>query len=309
MKKLLLILLCFPMIGFGQIDIEDKSSKPPIKSSKYNGEFMTFNNVYDNSKKSSVVGELVTLIDVSTYEIFQSENDRKKRTCISYKMKDLFSNKTFKIINYKEDIFDYLEIKNESGTFIWEVGGKYVFNKYIDNIKDKYEGKTFIPIHLETEFESLSGENLKILGEKKYKITAVIFAKLKFNYGIVFRLNDSFECVFPNGSFDQPRIFNGEAYVVNENYINIQSSKFSSNVLLIEENEFNTFLNENRTYLSKIRGKKVQIGMTEKQCRFSWGTPSTSYTNIALYDKVLQYGDISNSQNLYFKNDKLELIK
>ena len=53
----------------------------------------------------------------------------------------------------------------------------------------------------------------------------------------------------------------------------------------------------------------MQIGMTEKQCRFSWGTPTTSYTNIAGYDKVLQYGQVGNSQNLYFKKDKLELIK
>ena len=122
-------------------------------------------------------------------------------------------------------------------------------------------------------------------------------------------LNDSFECVFPTSSFDQPRIFNGEIYVANENYINIKSSNiFISKVLLIEENEFKNFSNENKIYLSKIRSKEVQIGMTEKQCRFSWGTPTTSYTNIAGYD-VLQYGDIGNSQNLYFNKDKLELIK
>ena len=309
MKKLLLILLCLPMIGFGQIDIEDKSSDPKIKVSEYNGEFMTFESVYDKSKKAGLVGELVTLIDVSTYDIYESENDRKKRTTISYKKKDLFSNKTFKIISYNNDIYDFLEIENESGSFIWKVSGKYVFNKFIDNIKNKYVGKTFIPLYLETEFESMSGEKLTIFGEKKYNITSISFAKLKYNYGIVFKLNDSFECVFPTSSFDQPRIFNGEIYVANENYINIKSSNiFISKVLLIEENEFKNFSNENKIYLSKIRSKEVQIGMTEKQCRFSWGTPTTSYTNIAGYD-VLQYGDIGNSQNLYFNKDKLELIK
>ena len=74
-----------------------------------------------------------------------------------------------------------------SGSFIWKVSGKYVFNKFIDNIKNKYVGKTFIPLYLETEFESMSGEKWTIFGEKKYNITSISFAKLKYNYGIVFK--------------------------------------------------------------------------------------------------------------------------
>ena len=77
----------------------------------------------------------------------------------------------------------------------------------------------------------------------------------------------------------------------------------------VEGDVFNEFSKSNATIIDDLRNGKIKTGMTEKQCRLSWGMPTTSYTNIAGYDKVLQYGDAGNSQNLYFKKDKLELIK
>lgn len=314
MKYILIILILIFKSNtvLSQIEIDDKSSEPEVKTTFFNGEFMSFNGIYDKSKKASVQGNLVTLIDVSTYNIYKDEIELKKRNSVSFKLDDLFSNKTFEIENYFYDLGDILKIKNESGTFFWKVGGtdKYVFNKYIDNIKQKFEGKSFIPIFFESEFETMDGDKINIDGNKTYTVNKVSFAKLRFDYGIIFKINDSFECIFPNGTFDQPRIFNGEKYAIDDNYINIESNEiFKSKVLLIEQNEFQLFSKVNSLYLSKIRNREVQLGMTEKQCRFSWGSPTTSYENIAGYDLVHQYGDIGNSQNLYFKNGKLELIK
>ncbi len=49
--------------------------------------------------------------------------------------------------------------------------------------------------------------------------------------------------------------------------------------------------------------------MSQKQCRLAWGIPSNSMKNIAGYEEVLIYGDIGNSQNLYFRGGVLKLIK
>ncbi|MGK0447481.1 MAG: hypothetical protein ACJA2M_001255 [Polaribacter sp.] len=314
MKKntLILTVLIVCQISYAQIEIDDKSKEPEIKAIKYNGEFMSFDGIYEEEKKAGVAGELVTLIDVSTYNIYENEDNLKSRKNISYKLEELFANKTFEIIDYNYDLYDILKIKNDSSTYIWKVSStdKYVFNKYIDNVKEKYEGKTFIPLHKDSEFEAIDGSKFNIEGEKKYRITKVKFAKLQFDYGIVFNLNDSFECVFPNGTFAQPTLFNGKIYTTDENYINIASNDiFKSKVMMIEEAEFNSFSSKNKTYLTKIRKKEVQIGMTEKQCRFSWGTPSNSMSNIGGYNTVLIYGETGNSQNLYFKKGILKLLK
>lgn len=314
MKKVILILIVIAScnMSFAQLDIEDKSKEPEIKAIQYNGEFMSFDRIYEKEKKAGVVGELVTLIDVSTYNIYHNEEDLKSRKNISYKLEELFTNKTFEILEYNYDFYDILKIKNDSSAYIWKVSStdKYVFNKYLDVVKEKFNGKTFIPLYMESEFEAMDGSKFNFEGQKKYKVTKVKFAKLQFDYGIVFNINDSFECVFPNGSYDQPTIFNGKIYASDEKYINVSSNDiFKTKVTLIEESEFSSFSTENKTYLAKIRNRNVQIGMTEKQCRWAWGIPSKSMKSIAGYDEVLIYGSVSNSQNLYFKGGILKLIK
>ena len=159
---------------------------------------------------------------------------------------------------------------------------------------------------MKSEFESIEGTKFNIEGQNKYIINKVIFSKLSIGYGIVFEINDNFECVFPNGGFDQPELFNGKIYKSNDNYINIQSSNiFESKVTLIEESEYKSFSLKNKTYLSSIRKKNVVVGMNEEQCRWAWGIPDKSYKNIAGYDEVLEFG----SQNLYFKKGILKLIR
>lgn len=314
MKEKLLIAICLLTISLtnAQIEIETVEKKSKINAVPYDGEFMSFNDVYDEEKKAGVVGELVTLLDISYVNLFKSQEDAKNYKNISYANEKKFENKTFEVTDYKYDYGDYLTIKKDEETFVWKVGytDKYVFNKYIDKIKDKFEGKSFVPLYLESDFEAMDGSKFKILGQNKYVVTKVKFAKIGLNYGIVFNVNNNFDCVFPNGSYDQPTVFNGKIYTSNKNYVNIQSSNIlGAKVTLLEENEFKKFTAKNKTYLDKIRAKKVQLGMNETQCRWAWGTPNNSFENIAGYDKVLVYGSTGNSQNLYFKNGYLKLIK
>jgi hypothetical protein len=310
--KLFLTAIIFSQICLGQIEIDDKSKEPEIKALPYVGEFMSFDGIYEKEKKAGVVGQLVTLIEVSTYNLYGSKDDLESGKSVSYNIENLFKNKTFEIIDYYEDLYDILTIKNESDTYFWKIGGtdKYVFNKYIDKMKETYEGKTFIPLHSKSEFEAVDGRKFNIEGNMKYKITKVKFAKLQFEYGILFGINDSFECVFPNGQFDQPTLFNGRIYATNEDYINISSNDIlKTQVMLIEEGEFNSWSTKNKAYLTKIRNRNVQIGMNPEQCSLAWGIPSKSMKNIAGYDEVLIYGEVGNSQNLYFKGGLLKLIK
>ena len=115
---------------------------------------------------------------------------------------------------------------------------------------------------------------------------------------MVFFFDNGLMCKFNIEGYAQPK---------DEGWVNL-TNRYSRE-LFVEKDVFNQFNKSNATIIDDLRNGKIKIGMTEKQCRLSWGMPTTSYTNIAIYDKVLQYGDISNSQNLYFKNDKLELIK
>jgi len=303
------LFIAFILPANSQIEIEDKSVEPKIQAKPYNGEFMDFSN-YSLKKedKAGVVGEKVTLIDVYYSNVYANQEDLNNYKNVDYELSDEFKNKTFEVVEYNYDYQDLLTIKNDKGTFVWKVNSsdKYVFNKYIDNIKERFEGKIYIPLHMKSEFESMDGTKFNIEGQNKYTINKVKFAKLDLGYGIVFKINDNFECVYPNGGYDQPRIFNGKFYESNDNYINIQSSNvFESKITLIEESEYKSFALKNKTYLSRIRKKNVAIGMKEGQCRWAWGMPDRSHKNLAGYDEVLVYG----SQNLYFKKGILKLIK
>ena len=310
MKKLLFLIAVLSFnFSIAQIDIEDKSAEPKIEAKPYNGEFMDFSDYsLTEEDKAGVVGEKVTLINVFYSSFYASQEDLKNYNSVSFSLSDEFKNKTFEVVEYNYKYQDLLTIKNDKGTYVWKVSStdNYIFNKYIDKIKERFVGKSFIPLHLKSEFESLEGTKFNIEGQNKYIINKVTFAKLGIGYGIVFEINDNFECVFPNSGFDQPKLFNGKIYKSNDNYINIQSSNiFESKVTLIEESEYKSFSLKNKTYLSSIRKKNVAVGMNEDQCRWSWGIPDKSYKNIAGYDEVLEYG----SQNLYFKKGILKLIR
>ena len=299
-------------VSNSQIEIEDQSQEPKVEPVSYNGEFMTFGIGMKEDIKAGVVGEQVTLLDVSTSNIYASKSDIDNYKSVSYSLSDEFKNKTYEVIDFEYDYSDILTIKKENSIYYWKVGytDKYIFNKYLDKIKERFEGKTFIPLHNSSELEVLDGSNHTLKGIDKLKVEKVKFANLGYEYGVVFNINNSFDCIYPNDSYDQPRIFNGEIYESNDNYIAIASkNKYKPTVILIEENEFTKFNDRNKQFIDKIRDRKAQTGMTEKQCRWAWGMPTSSKENIAGYDVVLIYGDVSSGQILYFINYKLELIK
>lgn len=259
---------------------------------------MDFSNIMLNKEqKAGVVGEKITLIKV--YNVKNIDG-----SVVSYKDSELFfENRTFNVTEYTYKYNDILKIKNDDGEFLFEPGliDSYVFNSYIDSIKGRLENKYFISLKVITEIEAVDGRKIIIDGLKEYKITKVTFAKLSSKYGIVLEINNDFEVVYPNGSFDQ----------INEiGWYNIQSNDiYETQVTIIEKPIFEIFSISNKTFLTQIRNGEVKVGMTENQCRWSWGIPSSSMKNIAGYDEVLIYGSTGNSQNLYFKGGILKLIK
>jgi len=299
MKEKLLfgLLILLSITSYSQIEVSDKSKEPEIKAIPYDGSFMDFSNMMlTKEQKAGVVGEKITLFKVLTVK--NADGSR-----VSYSDSEKFENKTFEVIEYIYEYKDVLKIKNDDGFFLFEPSSidEYVFNSFIDTIKKKLKNKTLIPLKIKSEMESLKGDKIQIDGLKEYLINEVTFSKLSSGFGIVVELNGEFEVTYPTGTFDQLK---------EKGWINLESSDiFKTKTTFIEKEAFSVFSTSNKLYLDKIRNGKVKIGMTEKQCRFSWGIPTNSMSNIAGYDTVLIYGDTGNSQNLYFKKGILKLIK
>jgi len=299
MKKnyFLVLLFLLSINSYSQIEVADKSKEPEIKAKPYDGSFMDFSNMMlTKEQKAGVVGEKVTLFKVWTVK--NADGSR-----VSYSDSEKFENKTFEVIEYIYEYKDVLKIKNDDGVYLFEPSSidEYVFNSFIDTIKEKLQNKIFIPLKVKSEIESLKGNKIQINGLKEYKITNVTFSKLSSGFGIVIELNGEFEVTYPTGTFDQ----------LEENgWINLEGSDiFKSKITFIEKEAFIEFSKANSSYLNPIRNGNAKIGMSEKQCQFSWGIPTSSMSNIAGYDKVLIYGETGNSQNLYFKKGILKLIK
>lgn len=300
MKKLLLLLFVTTLFNVNaQIEIDQQTKK--ITAIPFNGEFMTLPYIVDDEVGLGLIGNKVTLIDVSTYDIKNIDGSR-----VGYKDEDKFSNKTFTITNYEKDIYPVLTIENESGAFKWEVSStsKYVFNKAIDIIKEKLLNKIFVPLHLKSEIESLEGSKIIIDGNSNYEITKVSFSKFSIiEYGIKVELNNEISFKYLTGDYDQPMHHDGVKNIKSEGWINLSNNY--SKVTFLEKDKFDRFVKTNQKYISEIRGELIKIGMTDKQCRWSWGIPTKSYGALAGYDEVYDWG----GKSLYFKNNKLALIK
>lgn len=309
---LILQLLFSTQIASAQIKIEDKSAKPDVKAKRFNGEFMTLENIYDEATKKGIVGEKVTTLNVRCWNFFYNEEDLKAGKSLSLDLEKWFENKTFEITDYRYEYGDILTLKSDGYKFVWKVSSldKYVFNKFIDNLKSTYESKVFVPLHFSSSLKTLDGIETELSVNETYEVSMVKFAKLQRDYGIVFLLNNKYEYVFPTDDYTQPRVFNGFIYSTNENYINLQyDDALTTPVTFIEINEFKSFSSKNERFINEIRNKKVKIGMSKRQCYWAWGIPSRSMQNIAGYDEVLIFEGISQNQSLYFRDDTLSLIK
>jgi len=298
MKRLLLIIaLTSSLITFSQINILDKSKQPTIKAIPYDGSFMNFSDVMlKKEKKAGIVGHKITLLKV--WNIKRANGEK-----IYISDSKAIENKSFEVIEYTNDYKDILRIKDEKEEYIFEPSSidEFVINSYIDSIKSKLENKIFVPLNFKSELKNLNGNEVTLDGRKEYKISKVNFAKLEFGYGIIVELNNESEFTYPNDPFDQPE---------DKGWINIGGSDIlQTKSTLILKDVFIKFSNTNKLFINDIRNGVVKLGMTEKQCRMAWGAPTSSMNNIGGYDKVLRYGDLGKSQNLYFKGGILKLIK
>lgn len=79
--------------------------------------------------------------------------------------------------------------------------------------------------------------------------------------------------------------------------------------LLVEKPKMDLYIDENPKFIEQMRTGKVALGMTEHQTRLAWGMSTSSLKKIAGYEKVNIYRETSNSQNLYFMDGRLALIK
>lgn len=303
MKKVILLLLFLPLNIFGQITIDDTPVKTTTKI-PYDGSYMKLPYSVTDGMGLGLIGEKVTLLDVSYFDVEKENGER-----VSYSEESNFKNKTYEIIAYEKDLYPTFTIKSELGSYRWKVKStsKYVFNKFLDNIRTKLLNKTYTLLHNSAEVNALDGTILILDGEKEYQITNVSFTKFDFDYGIKVRLNDEFELKYPTGEYDQPSTFiEGEGRVGVGGWINLKgSSLIALDNIFLEKEIFARFEDDNQDFIENIRNEEVAIGMTEQQCRWSWGMPSESYGSLVGYDEVYDWG----GKTLYFKSNKLALIK
>lgn len=296
-----LFLIFISEFSYSQIAISDKSAKPTIKAIPYDGSFMNFNSFYstsDKEKMAGVVGEKITLID-GFFDV-KDENGEN----VSFSLKDEFKNKTFDIIEYVDDYSPKLKIKNELGVFIYTPSNTddYLFNRHLDYLNARFLNKVFVPLYNKASLTSFGGEKIEISGTKEYLVNDIKFSKLEMGYGIVFKINDSFECILDWGDHSS---FGGE---LEKGWVELKGIGFlERKVILMEKEVFKKFVILNKPFVNTIRSESFKVGMTEKQCRYSWGMPNTIYNSLGF--KVLIWGSGENSFKLYFKNDKLHSIR
>ena len=128
-------------------------------------------------------------------------------------------------------------------------------------------------------------------------ITVLNIEYLSFSvidYAMIFIFDNGLLCKFDFEEDAQPKE-EGWIYLTNG----------YKNELFVEKNVLDKFTKDNSRIINDLRNGEIKKGMTEKQCILSWGMPTESYTNIKGYDKVLQYGEINNSQKLYFQLNSL----
>ncbi len=265
MKKIKILPLIL-LISFNiqaQIESEDKSQSTEINAIPYDGSFMRFEPGFSEARKAGVVGEKVTLVDVGYYFIFESERAVENNKFINAEEAHKFRNKTFVIIDYNYKApDDILTIKNESGTFFWKVSdlSTYVFNRYLETLKDDLEGKSFIPLYDDEELRSIDGQVLAFNADQTYLINKVRFTSIKRKYRVVLTINGTYHFVYPTGESEQPGKYSGDIYERHKNWINIQSNEPNpSEVTLIEEKTYRKFAEQKKDIINDIRGRKVKV--------------------------------------------------
>lgn len=287
------------MIGFGQVTdltkIKKERKKTPIA---YDTTYLQVSYSTSDEMKMGLVGQEITIIETSYMYVLNI--DSKKN--IEYSDEKKILDKVFTIKDYiKEGYREYYVISNGEDEFLLEdsFANKFIINSFLVPLKKKHKSKKYYSFKSEVEMTGVNDEKFTIKSDDLITVTDIQYAKLSIvEYALVFIFDNGLMCKFNNDSYAQPK---------EDGWINLTNNY--SRELFVEKDVFDDYIKSNSKIINDLRNGKIKTGMTEKQCRLSWGMPTTSYSNIAGYDKVLQYGDVGNSQNLYFNKDKLELIK
>jgi hypothetical protein len=291
-----------------QIDFDDRSdSKKQVEPIPYTGQFEKISDYkVSEGEKRGLIGEKVTLLEVSYRDIYPGKEAKEKYQSVDYSKRALFENKTFTIVDYYKDIFDCLIIKNSSGEFHWSVNtsSAYVFNKVIEATKDRFIGKQVSPFLMSVEGKDIAGNMIVLNAADQYTITNIKFSKLHDvlnEYGFVLVLNEKLEFRLPENILRFKQIHNGKIWVADERFIYVQSKEsYSTRVLLISSEGMDYLTGKYSTFLTAARSGKINVGMNEELIGFAWGMADKYHMNLAGCGKVVVYG----SQNLCF--DRIE---
>ena len=157
-----------------QIAIDEPVEKE-IVATPLDGSFMRFPSIMKEDVAIGMIGEKITFIEVSFFSLKNEDG-----SSISSDQEDNFKNKTFEIIGYEVENYDFVFcVKNETGTYKWTEStlDQYVLNKFLDFTNERLLDKIFIPLHYENQVETLDGTEITINGREEYKVTRVSYAK------------------------------------------------------------------------------------------------------------------------------------
>jgi len=299
MKKILWILLYLPIIGFSQVtdfsNIKTKKKKLPIV---YDTTYIQVTASTSEEMKMGLIGQEITIIETNYLNILNVESKKN----ISHSDENRIKSKIFTIQDYlSNEKKKYYLISNETGKFLLEDNpvNKFIINSFLIPFKQKYVSKQFYSFKNDVSIQSVDEAEFTI--NRDDLITVLNIEYLSFSvidYAMIFIFDNGLLCKFDFKEDVQPKE-EGWIYLTNG----------YKNELFVEKNVLDKFTKDNSRIINDLRNGEIKKGMTEKQCILSWGMPTESYTNIKGYDKVLQYGEINNSQKLYFKRSKLKFIK
>jgi|TARA_B100000959_G_scaffold83197_1_gene88640 hypothetical protein len=299
MKRILWILLYLPIIGFSQVtdfsNIKTKKKKLPIV---YDTTYIQVTASTSEEMKMGLIGQEITIIETNYLNILNVESKNN----ISHSDENRIKSKIFTIQDYlSNEKKKYYLIRNETGKFLLEDNpvNKFIINSFLIPFKQKYVSKQFYSFKNDVSIQSVDEAEFTI--NRDDLITVLNIEYLSFSvidYAMIFIFDNGLLCKFDFKEDVQPKE-EGWIYLTNG----------YKNELFVEKNVLDKFTKDNSRIINDLRNGEIKKGMTEKQCILSWGMPTESYTNIKGYDKVLQYGEINNSQKLYFKRSKLKFIK
>ncbi len=299
MKRILWILLYLPIIGFSQVtdfsNIKTKKKKLPIV---YDTTYIQVTASTSEEMKMGLIGQEITIIETNYLNILNVESKKN----ISHSDENRIKSKIFTIQDYlSNEKKKYYLIRNETGKFLLEDNpvNKFIINSFLIPFKQKYVSKQFYSFKNDVSIQSVDEAEFTI--NRDDLITVLNIEYLSFSvidYAMIFIFDNGLLCKFDFKEDVQPKE-EGWIYLTNG----------YKNELFVEKNVLDKFTKDNSRIINDLRNGEIKKGMTEKQCILSWGMPTESYTNIKGYDKVLQYGEINNSQKLYFKRSKLKFIK